>query len=38
VLCADTTVALGGRIFGKPVDAADAAATLARLSGARIAC
>jgi septum formation protein len=33
VLCADTTVALGGRIFGKPADADDAAATLARLSG-----
>lgn len=33
VLCADTTVALGARIFGKPVDADDAAATLARLSG-----
>ncbi len=33
VLCADTTVALGARIFGKPVDAADAHATLARLSG-----
>jgi septum formation protein len=33
VLCADTTVALGARVFGKPVDAADAAATLARLSG-----
>jgi septum formation protein len=33
VLCADTTVALGQRIFGKPVDAQDAAATLARLSG-----
>jgi septum formation protein len=33
VLCADTTVALGARIFGKPADAADAAATLARLSG-----
>ena len=33
VLCADTTVALGRRIFGKPVDAADASATLARLSG-----
>jgi septum formation protein len=33
VLCADTTVALGRRIFGKPVDAADAAATLKRLSG-----
>jgi len=33
VLCADTTVALGARIFGKPLDAADAARTLARLSG-----
>jgi septum formation protein len=33
VLCADTTVALGRRIFGKPADAAEAAATLARLSG-----
>lgn len=33
VLCADTTVALGRRIFGKPVDAADAVATLTRLSG-----
>ena len=33
VLCADTTVALGRRIFGKPADAGDAAATLARLSG-----
>jgi septum formation protein len=33
VLCADTTVALGRRIFGKPVDAADARTTLARLSG-----
>ncbi|MBL8344605.1 MAG: septum formation inhibitor Maf [Rubrivivax sp.] len=33
VLCADTTVAIGTRILGKPVDAADAAATLARLSG-----
>ena len=33
VLCADTTVALGRRIFGKPVDADDARATLARLSG-----
>ena len=33
VLCADTTVALGRRIFGKPADAADATATLARLSG-----
>ena len=33
VLCADTTVALGRRIFGKPVDADDATATLRRLSG-----
>jgi septum formation protein len=33
VLCADTTVALGARIFGKPADAADALATLRRLSG-----
>ena len=33
VLCADTTVALGRRIFGKPADADDAVATLARLSG-----
>ena len=33
VLCADTTVALGRRILGKPADAADALATLRRLSG-----
>jgi septum formation protein len=33
ILCADTTVALGTRILGKPRDAADAAATLRRLSG-----
>jgi septum formation protein len=33
VLCADTTVVLGRAILGKPLDAADAAATLARLSG-----
>jgi septum formation protein len=33
ILCADTTVALGRRIFGKPADADDAAATLAHLSG-----
>jgi len=33
VLCADTTVALGRRIFGKPADAQDAVATLQRLSG-----
>jgi septum formation protein len=33
VLAADTTVALEGEIFGKPVDAADARAMLGRLSG-----
>jgi septum formation protein len=33
VLCADTTVALGRRILGKPADAAHAAAMLASLSG-----
>lgn len=33
ILCSDTTVALGRRIYGKPLDAADAAATLRRLSG-----
>ena len=33
VLCADTTVALGRSILGKPQDAADAARMLARLSG-----
>ena len=33
VLCADTTVALGRRILGKPQDAADARAMLADLSG-----
>jgi septum formation protein len=33
ILCADTTVALGTRILGKPADAADARATLAALSG-----
>ncbi len=33
ILCADTTVALGERILGKPVDAADAAAVLRLLSG-----
>ncbi|MBO9688510.1 MAG: septum formation inhibitor Maf [Mitsuaria chitosanitabida] len=33
VLCSDTTVALGGRILGKPEDAAHAAAMLADLSG-----
>ena len=35
VLCADTTVALGRRILGKPVDAADARRMLADLSGQR---
>ncbi len=33
VLCADTTVALGTRILGKPADAAEAALTLRRLAG-----
>jgi len=33
VLCADTTVAIGARILGKPLDAADAARMLALLSG-----
>ena len=33
VLCSDTTVALGGQIFGKPVDDADAARMLAELAG-----
>ena len=33
VLCADTTVALGRRILGKPADAADAQAMLRALSG-----
>jgi septum formation protein len=33
ILCADTTVALGRRILGKPADADDAARTLALLSG-----
>jgi len=33
VLCADTTVALGRSILGKPRDAADSARMLARLSG-----
>lgn len=35
VLCADTTVALGRRIMGKPTDAAEAAAFLYALSGRR---
>ncbi len=33
ILCADTTVALGRRILGKPRDAAEALATLALLAG-----
>ncbi len=33
ILCADTTVALGRRIFGKPADAGDAARMLGELSG-----
>jgi len=35
VLCADTTVALGRRILGKPRDAAEAAAFLVALAGRR---
>jgi len=35
VLCADTTVALGRRILGKPADAAEAGAFLRLLSGRR---
>lgn len=35
VLCADTTVALGRRILGKPADAGEAAAFLAALGGRR---
>lgn len=33
ILCADTTVALGRSILGKPADAADAQRTLSKLSG-----
>jgi len=33
ILCADTTVALGRSILGKPADAAEAGAMLRRLSG-----
>ncbi|NUZ05315.1 Maf family protein [Piscinibacter koreensis] len=33
IVCADTTVALGRRIFGKPADADDAARTLRALAG-----
>jgi septum formation protein len=35
VLCADTTVALGRRILGKPADAGEAAAFLTTLAGRR---
>jgi septum formation protein len=35
VICADTTVALGRRILGKPADAAEAAAFLVKLGGRR---
>ena len=35
VLCADTTVALGRRILGKPADAGEAAAFLIALGGRR---
>ncbi len=35
ILCADTTVALGRRILGKPVDAGQAAEFLMKLSGRR---
>ncbi len=35
VLCADTTVALGRRILGKPADAVEAAQFLTRLGGRR---
>ena len=34
ILCSDTTVALGRRIYGKPVDERDAARMLAELAGA----
>ena len=33
ILCADTTVAIGARILGKPIDGDDAARMLALLSG-----
>jgi septum formation protein len=35
ILCADTTVALGRRIFGKPADAGEAAQVLSALGGRR---
>ncbi|WP_210546458.1 nucleoside triphosphate pyrophosphatase [Rhodoferax sp. PAMC 29310] len=33
VLCSDTTVAMGSKIFGKPADAGDAVHMLSKLSG-----
>ena len=36
LLCADTTVALGRRIMGKPADDVEAAAFLRKLSGRRL--
>lgn len=33
ILCSDTTVALGRRIYGKPIDAQDAARMLGELAG-----
>jgi len=33
IMCSDTTVALGRKILGKPLDAADALATLTSLAG-----
>ena len=33
ILCSDTTVALGGRIYGKPEDAQDAVRMLSELAG-----
>jgi septum formation protein len=33
ILCSDTTVALGNKVFGKPVDSADAIRMLCELSG-----
>jgi septum formation protein len=35
ILCADTTVAIGRRIYGKPADASEAKRMLAELSGRR---
>ena len=38
VICADTTVALGRRILGKPASAGEAAAFLTLLGGRRHCC